>query len=607
MPLHLNYALHNEINNMKQFLVSLILCLLSGVTFSQQIEAQFSPTQKLRAKKQGTVTSFVGVTSKYVYTINNAVGSRPKSKFQSLVAFDKNTMKEAHRIPLMGDGTARARDLKKGTYQGTYFSDDKVMITYKIPTNRGEYEIKAEVFDAELKKIRKLTTIFESSTIKKKNNDSDLIGFTIKQNKETEDLAMILEIANGQYKNLSFSCIKFDFNLEQFYSATTDIPVIQTTKRTPYGLTGTYFYPNDGFIYGKHAVLEDNEETKRFWKSGKYKIVVNRFDPENETFDQFDIMNDKYSLTDISLVSKGSETRIVGFFRDPTKASSFSTSHGIFSVSFNQRTKDVEDFTFSPFTTAQLDEIFHRQEISKRKQRKQERKASRRTGLDVKSDGKEEGVFGDLVIDDLYFDDKGNVIVITSLMHNYTVETCTTTNGITTCRTNYYCRRTDINTLSIDKYGQIEFASHIERSITYSGWYRFDVSATQKDDHIFIFYGNNLISKEDRKSQKKKFKNSAQSEFEYAKLDLKSGELKKDKIDIQQISKRKRDRRQFNPNLVGVFDGEVYSYRCNSVVNPIKAVPVAASSIFIFPLFVVGLNQQLLFDYYGTMMKIEVK
>lgn len=585
---------------MKQVFLGLLLILAATFTTQAQgVNMNFSPTKKVKARKEGMVEEFIGSTTKNVYTKNRAIAPFNKRKFQFIVSHDKKTLAETGRLPIYGNGTPREKKLDDALLIGTCFSDDMIMLVHRIKKGKGDdFEVMAEVFDEKMKNIVKLTKIADIKDFIGKKKTRELMNMVVRQSIDKKECALFIEFGNGENKELTFGIVQFDFELKNFPSSTTELPVIQTTKKVSNRMAGSYYFPGDGYVYAKHVIREDNDKTKKLWKNGKLKVVLNRFDPETESFDQFDIVDDKYSLSDMQIISNGTTTKIVGLYRDPKLLTRGDVSHGVFAAGFNGRNKEMEELTFTPFDSESFDLMFHRKEMSKRKQKKADKQAKKK-GKEV-ADDKMESVPGDLIVDDLKMDAEGNVLMFISLMYNYTVQVCSTSsNGVQNCRDVPYCRRTDINAILITTKNELKFTEHLDRMITYPGWFIYDVSAAQFGEYYYIYYGDADTS-EERKEKRKKLRVESSLVFKYAVLNTSSEKIEEKKVDIAQVSDKKKFRRSVSPTTIAVLDGEVYSYSLTPRLG-YQAIPTC---LFIFPMYVASFHPEMMYNFYGTLVNI---
>lgn len=587
---------------MKQTILGLLLLFTAGLhTYAQDVQIDFSSTKKLKVNKDGEVTEFIGATKKLVFSYNQSISGGSSKKYDKLIAYDKKTLKEVNRLPVYGYGTERFKKLKNAAIIGKLFTDKEIMLVYKIRGNKKEdYEIYGEVWDENFKNKISLKKITSVADFLKGNSSRELIDIRIVQSENKKEFAAIMEFSNGQDKSLTMSIIKFDMKLSKFPSSTADLPISQIEKKAPSRMTGTYYYPGDGYVYTKHIVLEDNDRTKKKWKKGKRKLVIHRFDSESENIDEFEIKDEEYSLSDITIISNGKTTKIVGFYQNPESTDKENLVHGVFVVGFNSRNKELEEITFEEFDREDFEMMFHSRKLTQLEQKRADKKAKKNKSAAAEKDPTYS--MGDLIIDDIKMDENGNITIFSSFMENYTIQRCRTSNGVTTCYDEPYCRRTDVNVMHLNNKNELEFALHTDRTATYSGWYVYDLKTSRTGDMYYIYYGDfsDYLGSQNRKEARRKRKEDGVIDFKYAVLDLKNREIIKKTKAIEQISTKKKEIRMINAQGIDVIDGEVYSFNIISRMG-YKAIPVY---LLIFPQYFAMSNPQMVYNYYGTISKI---
>lgn len=587
---------------MKQTILGLLLLFTAGLhTYAQDVQIDFSNTKKVKARKEGEVTKFIGATKNFVFSYNEAIAGGTMRKFEDLVAYDKKTLTEVNRLSVYGYDSDRRNSLKGATIIGTLFTDKEIMLIYKIRDNkRDDYEIHAEIWDEKFKNKIKLKKITSVTDFLKGNGSRELIDIRIVQSENKKEFAAIMEFSNGRDQKLTMSIVHFDMKLSKFPTSTADLPISQIDKKAPSRMTGTYYYPGDGYVYTKHVVLEDNDRTKKKWKKGKRKLIIHRFDYKSENIDEFEIKDEEYSMSDITIISNGKITKIVGFYQDSTTIEKGNLAHGVFVVGFNPRNHELEEITFEEFDREDFETMFHSRKLSEREQRAADRKAKKQKRGEELEDPTYS--LGDLVIDDIEMDENGNITIFSSFMENWAVQKCTTTNGYRSCYYEYYCRRTDVNVIHLNNKNELEFALHLDRTATYSGWYIFDLKTVRTGNMYYMYYGDfsNYMTSESRKAARKKYKENGEINFEYAVLDMKNKEITKKTKKIEQVSTKKKEIRTVDVRSFDVIDGEVYSYTIIPRIG-YKAIPVY---LLLFPQYFALSHPEMIYNYYATIARI---
>lgn len=527
-----------------------------------------------------------------------------KKKYVNIVAHDKKSLKEVSRFSVYGYDSDRKSKLKDAICIGTFFTDKEMVIIYKIRANKKEpYDIYAEVWDEKFKNKVKLTKFISIKDYLKKNNSRELIGIKILQSENKSEYSAIMEFSNGQDKNLTLAVVTFDMKLTKFPSSVTELPLQQLEKKAPERITGNYYFPGDGFLYAKHSILENNDRTSKKWKNGKRKLVIHRFDPATEEMDQYEIKDEEYSLSDITIVSNGKKTKIIGFYQDPESIEKGNLIHGVFVTGFNSRNDELEEISFQAFSKDQFEEMFHSRKLSKSEQKAADKKAKKNKTVAPEDD--KSYSLGDLVIDDIHMDEKGNITIFSSFMNNYSIRRCSTVNGVQSCYYEQYCNRTDVNVMHLSNDNKLQFALHIDRTATYNGSYVSDLRTAKSGDRYYLYYGDytDYIGSENRKETRKKRKQDGVIDFKYAVVDMSNKTITKKTKAIEQVSKKKKEIRMINPLGITVIDGEVYSFNIITRMG-YKAIPVY---VLIVPQYFAMTHPEMVYNYYGTIARITPK
>ena len=289
--------------------------------------------------------------------------------------------------------------------------------------------------------------------------------------------------------------------------------------------------------------------------SGAIKSIPIKFNDKN-IFD-FDYFEDANSI------------KLFGFFCDLNKDKDGVDIHGIFYGIIDPKTYELQgDFKFTYFTKAQLDALF-KKDMENRK----DRAGIFASKKDKKSE--DESLSSNYIIEQVQSLDKDNIVLFCSIMRNYTVQVCTTTstgNGgtRTTCRDEPRCDKSNVTTIKINKDGKIDWATNVDRQITYHYFSAYDLKVINKDNKFFAIYGSSYdnVDSDNGKTKKKSKKGKSKTEaydnnsdrLEYAVFDYTTGKFEKKNYIVNIAGTEKKAKKKLYAANIEVMDNEFYSF-----------------------------------------------
>ena len=139
----------NAMNYLNLITLSLIL-LFTRFSFSQNFDLQWSDKKEYTNGKDGFFKYFLGSNENYVYSIyNNLTTSRKKATKSrvDIVAMDKNTMKDVHKVQLRGkEDPNRKVALEGKDYLRTIVLEDVIYVFWtKVEKNTTEIYAESKV------------------------------------------------------------------------------------------------------------------------------------------------------------------------------------------------------------------------------------------------------------------------------------------------------------------------------------------------------------------------------------------------------------------------------------------------------------------------------
>ncbi|MCJ8291723.1 MAG: hypothetical protein HRT58_04640 [Crocinitomicaceae bacterium] len=543
-------------------LLTLLLVLAaSSMGWAQDFDLQWSEKKTYENKEDGYFTGFLGSNEKYVYTIYNNLTTtkrNAKKKRVDLVAQNKETMEDVHRIKLRGDKDDPGRKvaLDGKAYHKTIILEDVVYVFWTL-TEKNVTEIYAEVFDADLNQLIPLTEVYSITYPEvKKRRYYRRSPIVILSGKEwNNDVLIGTEVANGQGESVDFEYKVFDSQLEELVSAELELPIVQIGKKSA-GLTSSYEYGVDGNLYIQSYITLSREERQNLddgEQSAYSKLSI--VDIASGELTDTDIRFDGKNIFNFGFLVEEDGVRLFGFYNDLEIDPKGTSTNGIFYATIDKETNELKETIFSAFDEATLDELFANDEEDKKKTRalfKKKRKANEeidKVSLDSR-----------YVIESVKLKEDKSIVLFCSKMYNYTVTVCTSNgNGGTTCREVPYCDKSNVTVFNLDPDGELNWSKNVDRFKTYGGHYIYDLRVLTRDDKAYVIYGSSYaVDAEEKKRKNRKKKAEVRDNFEYAVFDLETGDADKREFVVNTPEVEKADRKYVSPLAISIVDDEFY-------------------------------------------------
>ena len=506
----------------KQLFIALFL-LISTHFFSQEMKITWSPEIKM-SRKTGYFNTILGRNDNLLYI-----------KFTSLskikiVAFDKNTMKEKYSAP---ENKATSADFRGLDYYSTIIFSNTIYTFWK-KENKEKDELFVQTYDANLKLIKPLRKIYELKSFKGAKKKAEL--FIMVNRSLGEKILIGGETAGSKGENvkIEYKILNADFTFSNAGQA--ELP-LQITGRSN-ELSSSYSFGDDGNLH----VQSDEALT-----------VINL---ENSSKATYEVAFKNKKIFNYNYTYDNNSIRVFGLFCDLTKDKSGNDNHGIFYAIINSKTLELEKENFTYFSKDQLDKLFEKD--------KGDRKDN--TGIfGSKKDkqSEDESLKSNYFIESVVKEGK-DLILVCSIMYNYTVTYTTTSNGIVTTRQEPRCNRRNLTLFRINNNGDIIWATNVNRNITYGRWFVHDVFLVKKDNTLYITYGSDFIT--DKPTEKKKrccsFSVAAYKEMgnkiAYATFDINTGTTNRKEIEINQAKTPNKERKIVDPTNIETLGGDFY-------------------------------------------------
>lgn len=529
---------------MKKQLLIIAFIFTAFHFFAQEMKMTWSQEVKM-TKKTGFYNSILGRNDNLLY-----VKFSSYSKIR-ITAFDKMTMKEKFTVPVKGfpENKATKADFKGLDYYRTIIFSNSVY-TFWIKESKEKDELFVQTYDANLKMTKPLRKIYELKSFKGAKKKAEL--FTMVNQSLGEKILIGGETAGNKGDNVKveYKILNADFTFSNAGQA--ELP-LQITGRSN-SLSSSYSFGDDGNLH----VKSDKSLTIVNLEKGTKETYIVEF--KNKQIFDFDYIYDQNTI------------RVFGLFCDLTKDKSGNDNHGIFYAIINSATLKLESENFTYFTKEQLDKLFAEDQSDRKDNKLFQSKKSK--------DSEDQSLKTNYSVENVLKEGK-DLILICSIMYNYTVTyTTTNSNGTTSTRQEPRCNKRNLTVFRINDKGEIKWATNVNRSITYPSHYVYDINSIKKDNTIYVTYGSDFIT--DKPEEKKKKKccsinvaaaKEMRDKIAYATFDLNSGVSAVKEIVVNQPKIPNKDRKIVDPTNIETLGGdfyivsEKYNMRANSLLG----------------------------------------
>ncbi len=552
-----------------KFLQFTFALLFSAITFGQDLDLQWSDTRVYSKKEDGFHKYFLGTTDDYIYSFSGAYLKQNKNV---ILCNEKETLKQVYKLDLTGsEDEKREAELEEMDYLRTIVIDNKLHVFWqKGKTKRNsnsDREIFVETYDEKLNLVEELHSII-------KYDEEEIGQLSIlsskgeKKYEKENGIVLINAYKKDKDSPTTIQVAHFDAKMEEISEEEYKMELSKSDVDQPGVISGSgdFTFEEDGNLYLNSTFTETTKKGV-FKRSYKYYSVIAAINLYEKNMEVTEFKDDNKDIYSLRIVSKENGNYLMGFFRDLKKENSGGRTHGIFSAKINIETGVFEEPSFSYFSKEILDNLFAEDVDDRKASRKISKK--KREEENAKN---EESISYNYVIEQTGIGPKGELLLVCSSMYNYTVTVCTTnSNGTTSCREVPYCNKKNVTVFALNKAGDIEWSKNIDRNITYSGHYIYDVEMVEKKGKFYIIYGgNNAMDLEGLSKREKKELADRSDNFSYGVLDPKTKSLEANSFKIEQVSDKKKDQRYVQPANIRVFDNVFYT---DSEVSQVKIGP----------------------------------
>lgn len=575
----------------KQFVFLFVIAQLCGYVFAQSIDVKWSEQQVYDNKEDGFFNHFIGGNSSYVYakfsnyTTMNVKKVNRKIK---IIAFDKTSMKKIADVELKG--YSKSDKFDKLDYERTVVFDN---IVYVFWTNKDKgassREIYVQSFDAKLKKLGKLSKIYEFAYDKKGANKN---SFFILTNKLISDRIVIgreLPIETGQNLRVEYKLMGSDFSFVSSKQVTLPV-IINITKKGLFGraissgLKCNYEFGEDGNLYADDIISMDKEEAERLPKAEAktYRLVM-QINAMSGAVKSYSLKFPKKNTFNFNYVISGKDVKMYGFFSDLEKDVKGKDTHGIFYVKLDNSNFQSTDMNFAYFKKDFLDKLY-KKDTEDQKKGKGMFKSKKSKASD------EESIDDNYVIESIQ-KMNGDLILFCTIMRNWSNTVCTSNpnGGGTTCRTYYYCDKSNVTAFKLNSEGDIVWAQNMDRFMRYSGWDRRDVNVVRNGEKFYVTYGSAYQLNAEKKNRKsRKSTKQYKDRLEYAVFNASDGVFVKNEFQINKINASKKEKKFLDPSSITVIDNRMFfdfskvKYKTGWVIGGCFALVCPLTYVFTF-------------------------
>ena len=539
--------------------ILVIALSIGSLVFAQKVELKWTEKMLYDNKLDGFFDAMIGSNSKYIYAkfSNLSLSSKKTNNNMSLLAFDKKTMKKVKEVEVI---SADENNNKNSKYKDLYYLktivfEDLIYVFFKKwdkSAKDGREALYVQTYNGNLKKLNRLKKIYETK--------GDL--FVVANEKIDNRILLGSEpiVQKGQSIRFEYKILNSDFSFESADQIKLPLKQIAKKKR---GLSSSYELGDDGNIYVETNINLSKEERKAAKKGEPLSYsLLTIVTPGTKQVKSYSVKFDNKVVYDFDYIVHEKGVKLFGFFCDLQKDPKGNDLHGIFSTLIDSKRMALESVNFSYFTKNQLDILFAED--------RKDRGDKRRIQSKRKKESEEESIASNYVIEQVISLDKSNIVLLCSRMNNYSKRVCSTNSkGQTTCKTYYYCQKSNVTAFKVDKGGDILWASNLDREITYNRWWVYDIRAIHKGNKIYVTYGSAYAAKAKKKNRSsKKSKEHRTGMFEYAVFDYNTGQYKRDEYRINPINAKKKDRKTIAPTRIAVIDNEFFVHSSRISYKP---------------------------------------
>lgn len=548
----------------------IIAIIISSNAIGQDISLKWSDPMLLDNKKDGFFRTFLSENENFVYAKFATLSKKDKYK---IVSFDKKTMKKVGSAPVIGyDVLANEeRKYKDLSYLRTIVYEKHIYVfytSYDKKTERKKYLVKS--FSPTLKPLTSLKELVSISTKTSKEEKAARVFIIGNPDLDKVFIGKEKKGREGDNYKLEYRVLNEDLSLSTAQQVTLPIVILSQkgwfSSSVNQGLSSSYEYGDDGNLHLRTVISYTKEEISK--KKKKKKRATGTKRGVNSSYTLFSIINlKKGKIKSIPIKSSDKRlfslykkpgkknTKLFGYFSDTKKDKYGRATHGIFYCILNKN-YEIENMKFSYFTKEQIAKLFKNDKDDANGGRA---KGCCLSGKKGNTHADAETMNSEYVIEQAIVGDNNEVYLFASIMSNRQYESCSTSNGVTTCRTVYYCIKKNVTTFKLDEKGKMVWASNHDRIRRYSGWSIYDLNVIQGKDGFYALFGSTLNQSSNKKAPWYSFgKKDNSNPFEYIFIKEKTGKVTRKEMNVNKPNTPKKERKKVVATRVNVIDNKFY-------------------------------------------------
>jgi hypothetical protein len=587
-----------------KFLLTLFSTLVLRILVSQNMDISWS--NKMRYDNNfGYFNSIIGENDNYLYAKFSLYSGffRIKQRKITIKAFDKKTMKEVNSTVIYDKKSKKFDAFDHLNYHKTVVLNN-IIFVFWINDKHNSEELFVSTYSIKMMPIKKLKKIYELKKEEGRNFSRPEI-FVIYNPKVNNNVLIGAEPSVAKGNPTKFEYMLIDDSLNILSEKKIELPIVSNgTSRfsSKMGLSSNYSYEDNGILYLKTSITPSRDEYRELKGNKKlfssYYTLISAINPADGSFNSYPIKLENKHTQSCALLPDSNSLKVVGFFTDLNKDPKGNDKHGLYHIDLNARTLNLNSLSINEFSGEQLNKLFEK-DIADRKDR---------TGIftsQQKRQSEVESIPSDYVIESTTRTKEGDVVIFSSIMNNYSRTYCNySTNGVTSCRTVYYCEKNNVTAFKISNDGKIRWLQNLDREKTYLGTSIYDINVISKNNQYYVTYGSDFQTMANKKNNaSRKSSKQLTDKLEYAIFNDKDGAFVKNEEKINGVNASKDNKKYVLPNRIDVINNTFY---VSSERHKTKVIPTILAVIF-FPIGIFMINSGTLSYSDGYVGKISPK
>lgn len=443
---------------MKNFILSLFLCVFTLSVSAQRVDVKFGP---LYPESRSSSIETAHVVDGNVFVVKS---TDVLSRHMQVELFDSENLSLKNTIPFKQNSCGDEPNCLEPEFiynQTCFFKNKTVMLFESVEKKKDIQTIWAQSIGSDGMFSGKMVKLDEIETEKNYTSGS----FTIKLNNDSTQFLVISNPTRKKYEGEKLNFQIFGSDLKLLHSAKLALPV----RGSRFSLID-YQFDNNGKVYILAQIIHEKKDRAKGKATEYYTIFV--FDLDGDKVTEFDLSLDKKEVQDASIRVDDDHNQIIcaGFYSD-LKASKTSGNDidGFFYMTVDIATEQIKTIGTKKIEKKIIQELMSRKKIKEGK-----------------------GLSKDFDIIRITAKPDGSSMIIAEHSFVMEVTTTTTSNGMTTTRTTYHYYNNSIFIISIDAEGQVSNLITIpkkQHSVNDNGYFN-SVMICEKDDRLIFIYND---------------------------------------------------------------------------------------------------------------------